>query len=254
MIAKSLYVLFFFLLVVKSNAQLVFNLQYGKGISFSQRAGGMNDNGLVKIFPYTGNTWGLGAGYRLSPKLTFLFSATLNSHGWEVKMRDSVNQSYKSYRLRYNGSRYVYQYKISALYAIYSKNNFKLNFTGGVGAFCTRCIFYRPRWSGITNSYQSTHYLGDYPDSYIIVFKKDMKNYTFINTYFTAGAEILQSYKKHEFGFFTDVEIALGKNFDHRVGFVRGSQWGHIDVRNRGAIVRFGLFLRPYFSLTKKAM
>lgn len=239
-----------------SHSQGVVNFQGGGGYSFSKRVDGLNDKNIVKLYPFPDYTLGLGAGYKFSDKLTLLYSVTLNSHGWVVRMREEGSNSYKNddgtFMLAYRESRYVYQYKFSSLYTIYSKNNVKINMNSSAGFYCSRCKLLRPHWTGITaDAYSSTVITQGQPENLLAVFKNEMKNYTFINTFINIGGEVAYAINKSEVGLFADMDFAFGKNFDHRVHFVRGDDWGHIDIRNRGIVLRAGLFYRPYFSLKK---
>jgi hypothetical protein len=255
MVKKILSVCFIIFLTTGLKAQLVFNFQWGQAASFSQRASGFNDKGKVKVSPFLDNTWAIGAGYKVSPKTTLLFSIALNSHSYVVNMKDEVSGKYgtgkEGYIFKYQNSRFVYEYKISAIRTVLQKNKLKLNLSGALGVYCPRCTYYG--WSGVPTLFISSTPLFTKPDSYIAVYKRNTKNYTFINTFINIGAEATYKVKNNtEIGFFTDFEIAFGKNFDHRVDFTRNGESGYINIVNRGVLLRAGVFFRPYINLKKK--
>jgi hypothetical protein len=251
---KILSICTLFCFITKAKAQLVLNFQFGQSASYSQRTGGDNDKGKVKVSPFFDNTWSLGLGYKIKPKTTLLFSISLNSHSYVVQMKDATSGKYNSgkegYKFKYQNSRSVYEYKLSVIQAIIQKKKINVNITGGVGVYCPRCTYFG--WSGVGPFFVSSTPLFTQPDSYIALYKRNTKNYTFINTFFTIGAELSYKVKSSEFGIFMDFEMALDKNFDHKIEYARNGETGHINIVNRGILLRMGLFLRPFINLKKK--
>ena len=127
---KILIVLFLFICCLTINGQVLLNFQAGKSISFSQRTGGVNDGGIIKIAPFYDNTFGIGLGYRLNKKTMLMYNLTLNSHGWEVKMHEAGTTSYKSsknqFSYEYNKTRWLYENKLGILYTAWQKGNYKV--------------------------------------------------------------------------------------------------------------------------------
>lgn len=248
---KKLIVVFLFVCCLTTNAQIVFNFQYGKSISFSQRTRGVNDDGIIKIAPFYDNTLGIGLGYVSNKKTTLVYNLALNSHGWEVKMREaggsSYNNSKKEFSYEYNKTRWLYENKLGILYTAWQKGNYKVNLSGGVGIYCTRCS--SRGWTGERRIYTTSTIDTTNADSYILVNKRDTKMYTFINTLVYAGGELSYQLKKSEVGLFCEVETAFGKNFEHAVIFKRGQETGSISIKNSGLSLRMGLFFRPNLNL-----
>jgi|MDTD01.1.fsa_nt_gb hypothetical protein len=248
---KILIVLFLFICCLTINGQVLLNFQAGKSISFSQRTGGVNDGGIIKIAPFYDNTFGIGLGYRLNKKTMLMYNLTLNSHGWEVKMREAGTTSYKSsknqFSYEYNKTRWLYENKLGILYTAWQKGNYKVNVSGGVGIYCTRCS--SRGWTGERRIYTTSTIDTTNADSYILVNKRDTKMYTFLNTLVYAGGEFSYQLKKSELGLFCEVETAFGKNFEHTVIFKRGQETGNISIKNSGLSLRLGLFFRPKITL-----
>lgn len=248
---KTLIVAFLFICCLTTNGQLQLNFQLGKSISFSQRTGGTNDADIIKIAPFYDNTFGIGLGYRLNKKTILMYNLAFNSHGWEVKMREAGKTSYKSskpqFSFEYNKTKWLYENKLGILYTAWQKGNYKVNISGGLGVYCTRCS--SKGWTGERRIYTTSTLDTTNAESYILVNKRDTKMYTFINTMVYAGGEFSYQLKKSEVGLFCEVETAFGKNFEHTVIFKRGQETGSISIKNSGLSLRIGLFFRPNLNL-----
>lgn len=232
-------------------AQFFLNFQYGRSMSFSQRTAGVNDKGVLKISPSFDQTYAVGLAYPLGKKWALMYNLSFVSHGWILRMREKGETSYRSdiaaFSFEYDKTRLLYEHKIGALYTVFNKGKLKVNLTGGIGFYHTRCSSIG--WTGERRIYITSAVDTPNAENYLLINKRDTRLYTFINTLVYAGFEVSGKFKKHEFGAFFEAETAFAKNYEHKVHYKRGDETGSISIKNSGLTVRVGVFFRPKIML-----
>jgi hypothetical protein len=240
----------------KVTAQIKLNFQAGRSVSFSQNKGGVNDKGVIKLFPYNDYTFGIGIGYQFTPKTSLFWNVNLNSYGWVARMRRANEANYKAdndphheFQLTYIYSKYLYVNTLALAHTVWQKNKLKANITGGLGIYCTRCGL--KGWNGFSGKYNSIN--SSNPPSYLQITRRTSNLHTFYNTLVQVGGEFLIQRKHSEIGLYIDGQISFGKNFENKVEYIRNdTETGYLNTVNRGLLFRAGIIYRPYINLKRK--
>lgn len=229
--------------------QLTPNIQYGAAVSFSYKTSGANE--IASVRPSTESTWSFGLGYQLNNRLNLQFNYQLNSHGWRIRLKDENTGNFSdntAYNLKY-ASRFLQVYKLGVSYTLFGSKHINFNTTAGLGLYHTRCSILG--WTGYTNPLNTSVIDQEFAPTYVNSHKRDLKNYTFINSLGYFGFEIAYKHNKNLIGFFAEIESSFYKNFDHKITYQRNGEKGEISVANRGLLLRLGIFIRPYLSIEK---
>lgn len=237
-------------LSIISYGQLTPNIQYGAAVSFSYKTSGANEVAFIR--PLTESTWSFGLGYQLNNRVNLQFNYQLNTHGWRVRLKEENTGNFTDntvYNLTY-ASKFLQVYKLGASYTIFKSRDININASGGFGFYHTRCSILG--WTGYLNPLNTSVIDQEFAPTYVNSHKRDLKNYTFINSLGYFGLELAYSYNKNLLGLFAEIESSFNKNFDHKITYQRNGEKGEISVANRGLLLRLGIFFRPFLHIKKK--